>query len=318
MAAPVSDEARAPRSHVEKDGKRASAAAWEAPGNGRPAAASGQTSEVSLRRVSMAYGSRRVLTDLSCSFPAGRISVVLGGSGSGKSTILKLIGGLIPASAGAIDVGGTNVVGLREAELYGVRRRLGMMFQNGALLDSKSVFDNLAFPLREHTRLGEAEIRDRVHQSLAAVGLTDVDNLLPRELSGGMVKRVALARALVRQPQILLVDEPFSGLDPLSTKLIEALLVRINRQQSMTMIVVSHHIPSTMRMADRIVLLLPDAVIEGTPDELAGSDDSRVRRFLTEETDDSESVFASVAEFEQGERRPERRPEPRAPRGARP
>lgn len=252
----------------------------------------------------MSYGRRPVLRGVSCSFPAGAISVVLGGSGSGKSTILKLIGGLIDASAGRIDVGGRNVVGLRESELYEIRRGLGMMFQNGALLDSMSVFDNLAFPLREHSTLSDDEIRDRVHESLAAVGLEDVDDLLPRQLSGGMVKRVALARSLVGRPAILLVDEPFSGLDPLSTKLIEAMLVRINRQHGMTMIVVSHHIPSTMRMADRIVLLLPDEVVEGAPDDLRGSDDARVRRFLNEDVDESEDVLAHVAEFEQGERRP--------------
>lgn len=262
---------------------------------------------MALHEVSMSYGRRPVLKGLSCSFPAGAISVVLGGSGSGKSTILKLIGGLIEAQAGRIDVAGTNIVGLAESSLYDVRRRLGMMFQNGALLDSKSIYDNLAFPLREHSGLREAEIRSRVHESLAAVGLGDVDDLLPRELSGGMVKRVALARALVGRPDVLLVDEPFSGLDPLSTKLIEALLVRINRQAGMTMIVVSHHIPSTMRMADRIVLLLPDFVVEGAPAELATSDDVRVRRFLTEDTDDTEAVFAAASEFEQGERRPERR-----------
>ena len=267
---------------------------------------SASAAEVALSGVHMAYGRRPVLRGVTCSFPSGAISVVLGGSGSGKSTVLKLIGGLISAQAGSIAVAGRDVVGLRESELYEVRRGLGMMFQNGALLDSKSVFDNLAFPLREHSDLDEKQIAARVHESLAAVGLDDVDDLLPRELSGGMVKRVALARALVGHPDILLVDEPFSGLDPLSTKLIEALLVRINRQYGMTMIVVSHHIPSTMRMADRVVLLLPDDVIEGRPAELAGSDDARVRRFLTEDTDDSEAVFASVAEFERGERRPER------------
>lgn len=266
------------------------------------------TAMVELRDVSMSYGSRAVLRGLSCSFPCGAISVVLGGSGSGKSTILKLIGGLIRASAGSITVDDRDVVGLRESELYDVRRGLGMMFQNGALLDSKSVFNNLAFPLREHTSLSESEIADRVHESLAAVGLQDVDELLPRELSGGMVKRVALARALVRRPAVLLVDEPFSGLDPLSTKLIEALLVRINRQSGMTMIVVSHHIPSTMRMADQIVLLLPDAVVAGSPSELAASSDARVRRFLTEDTDASDDVLANAAEFEKGERRPERLP----------
>ncbi len=260
--------------------------------------------EVQLSDVHMSYGRRPVLRGVSCSFPGGQISVVLGGSGSGKSTILKLIGGLIEASRGRVVVAGRNVVGLRESELYEVRRGLGMMFQNGALLDSMTVFDNLAFPLREHSDLSEDEIRDRVHESLAAVGLDDVDGLLPRQLSGGMVKRVALARALVGHPDILLVDEPFSGLDPLSTKLIEALLVRINRQHGMTMIVVSHHIPSTMRMADRIVLLLPDAVIEGAPAELASSRDLRVKRFLSEETDEAETVFAAASEFEQGERRP--------------
>lgn len=270
--------------------------------------------EVRLEGVHMSYGRRPVLRDVSCSFPGGAISVVLGGSGSGKSTILKLIGGLIEAQRGRIDVAGRDVVGLRESDLYEVRRGLGMMFQNGALLDSMTVYDNLAFPLREHSDLSEAEIRDRVHESLAAVGLDDVDGLLPRELSGGMVKRVALARSLVGHPDILLVDEPFSGLDPLSTKLIEALLVRINRQHGMTMIVVSHHIPSTMRMADRIVLLLPDAVIEGAPAELAASRDLRVRRFLSEETDEAEAVFAAASEFEQGERRPERGHPP----GARP
>jgi phospholipid/cholesterol/gamma-HCH transport system ATP-binding protein len=303
MAAPVSDEARA---HLEQ-AQRTAGAALEPPAGERASMQAGTPgADVALKNVSMSYGRRRVLRDLSCAFPAGAISVVLGGSGSGKSTILKLIGGLIGASAGQIDVGGRNVVGLRESDLYGVRRDLGMMFQNGALLDSKSVFDNLAFPLREHSTLSEREIADRVHHSLASVGLSDVDDLLPRELSGGMVKRVALARALVGQPKILLVDEPFSGLDPLSTKLIEALLVRINRQHAMTMIVVSHHIPSTMRMADQVVLLLPDGVIAGSPAELSGAADPRVRRFLTEETDDSDAVFASVAEFEQGERRPER------------
>jgi phospholipid/cholesterol/gamma-HCH transport system ATP-binding protein len=262
---------------------------------------------VQLHGVRMSYGRRAVLKGVSCAFPAGAISVVLGGSGSGKSTILKLIGGLIEAQAGRIEVAGTDVVGLPESALYGVRRRLGMMFQNGALLDSKSVFDNLAFPLREHSGLDEAQVTERVHESLEAVGLADVDRLLPRELSGGMVKRVALARALVGRPDVLLVDEPFSGLDPLSTKLIEALLVRINRQHGMTMIVVSHHIPSTMRMADRIVLLLPDTVVEGAPAQLAASPDLRVRRFLTEDTDDSDAVLAMASEFEQGERRPERR-----------
>lgn len=255
----------------------------------------------------MAYGSRAVLRGVSCAFPPGTISVVLGGSGSGKSTILKLVGGLLRAQAGQVVVGGRDITSLSESQLYGVRRRLGMMFQNGALLDSLSVLENLSFPLREHSRLTRDQIKTRVHERLAAVGLEDVDDLMPRELSGGMVKRVALARALMQDPEILLVDEPFSGLDPLSTKLIEALLVRINRTRGMTMIVVSHHIPSTMRMAGHVVLLLPGSVVQGDPAALRSSEDARVRRFLTEDTDASEQILAHTHEFEAGEHAPVRR-----------
>ncbi|HYB97849.1 MAG TPA: ATP-binding cassette domain-containing protein [Candidatus Limnocylindrales bacterium] len=269
-----------------------------------PEASQHSHDHVRLEHVEMAYNGRPVLRDLTCRFPRGRISVVLGGSGSGKSTILKLIGGLIHARDGAVYVGERDIGRLSERALYEVRRELGMMFQNGALLDSLSVFDNLAFPLREHTRLSRDEIERQVHERLQAVGLEDVDDLLPRELSGGMVKRVALARALIQSPRVLLVDEPFSGLDPLSTKLIEALLVRINRKYGMTMIVVSHHIPSTLRMADHVVLLLPGGPVQGSPEQLLASADPRVRRFLTEDTDASEDVLAHAEEFEAGEHRP--------------
>jgi len=255
----------------------------------------------------MSYGHRPVLRGATCSFPRGAISVVLGGSGSGKSTILKLIGGLLRARSGRVMLGRQDISRLSESQLYEVRRQLGMMFQNGALLDSLSVLENLAFPLHEHSRLSRNEIVARVHERLSSVGLEDVDELMPRELSGGMVKRVALARALMQDPEVLLVDEPFSGLDPLSTKLIEALLVRINRTLGMTMIVVSHHIPSTMRMAGHVVLLLPGGVVEGNPATLRNSEDASVRRFLTEDTDASEQILAHTHEFEAGEYNPVRR-----------
>ncbi len=245
---------------------------------------------VVLYRVRMAYGDRVVFNDLSCSFPRGRISVVLGGSGSGKSTILRLIGGLVRPQSGKILVEGDDVARLGERGLYAVRKKLGMMFQGGALLDSLTVFDNVAFPLREHSELSEAEIAAAVHRRLESVGLRDVDQLRPRELSGGMAKRVALARALMQNPVIVLVDEAFSGLDPVSIKLIEALLVRINREYDMTMILVSHHIPSTLRMADRMVLLFPDTVIQGAPAELITSADVRVRRFLNESLESREDL----------------------------
>jgi phospholipid/cholesterol/gamma-HCH transport system ATP-binding protein len=245
---------------------------------------------VAFDRVRMAFGTREVFHSLTCGFPAGRISVILGGSGSGKSTILRLIGGLVRPVSGSIVVDGDEITGLPERALYAVRRKLGMMFQDGALLDSMTVFDNLAFPLREHSRMAEPEIAATVHERLQAVGLSNVDALLPGQLSGGMVKRVALARAVVSKPVILLCDEPFSGLDPLSVRRIESLLVRLNAQLGSTMIIVSHHIASTMRMADHIVLLMPDGPVEGHPEELRRSTVPGVRAFLDEEPDDDVAV----------------------------
>ena len=253
----------------------------------------------------MRFGDREVFSDRTCSFPKGKISVILGGSGSGKSTVLRLIAGLVKPVKGSIVVDGHEVSRMSERRLHKLRRTLGMMFQGGALLDSMSVFDNVAFPLRELTKMGEERVGQEVHSRLEAVGLTDVDDLLPGELSGGMLKRVALARALIQNPVIVLIDEAFSGLDPVSTKLIEALLVRINWEFKMTMILVSHHIPSTLRMADQITLLLPDGLIQGSPGELKRSGDPRVERFLNENVDEGADILTKMADFE-SERAPER------------
>jgi len=228
----------------------------------------------------MAFGSRPVFRDLSCRFPKGRVSCILGGSGSGKSTMLKLIGGLVRPTAGRVLVDGDDVTALSERDLYRVRRKLGMMFQGGALLDSMTVFDNLALPLRERGE-PESRIADEVHDRLAAVGLQDVDPLLPGQLSGGMVKRVALARAIIQRPVILLVDEPFSGLDPISTRRIEGVLLDVNQKFGMTMLVISHDVPSTLRMANWLVLLLPERAVEGEPRALATGRDAEVVEFLT-------------------------------------
>jgi phospholipid/cholesterol/gamma-HCH transport system ATP-binding protein len=228
----------------------------------------------------MAFGSRPVFRDVSLRFPRGRVSVILGGSGSGKSTMLRLIGGLVRPSAGKVLVDGDDVAALSERALFRMRRKLGMMFQGGALLDSLTVFDNLALPLRERGE-PEAAIADEVHDRLVAVGLKDVDGLLPGQLSGGMVKRVALARAIIQRPVILLVDEPFSGLDPMSTRRIEGVLLEVNRTFQVTMLVVSHDVPSTMRMADWVTLLLPERAVAGEPRALASGGDREVVEFLS-------------------------------------
>ncbi len=243
--------------------------------------------QVAFSNVGMSFGRREVFRSLSCGFPAGKLSVILGGSGSGKSTMLRLMGGLVRPSSGTIRVADTDVTTLSESRLFEVRQKLGMMFQGGALLDALTVFDNLALPLRERADMSEAEIADLVHARLEAVGLADVDDLLPGQLSGGMVKRVAVARATMMQPAILLCDEPFSGLDPISAARIERLLLGINRDHGITVILVSHSVASTLRMADHVLILLPDGPIEGSPTTLASATDPRVRAFLGGEVDET-------------------------------
>jgi phospholipid/cholesterol/gamma-HCH transport system ATP-binding protein len=173
---------------------------------------------------------------------------------------------------------------LPERQLFRVRERIGMLFQGGALLDSMTVFENVALPLREHTRQSEAEISERVGRNLAAVGLPDVADLYPRHLSGGMSRRAALARSIVMNPEIVLCDEPFSGLDPLNVRRIEALLVDLSRRAGLTLIVTSHHLASSLRMADRIVFLVDGRAVTGSPEELLRSSDHRIVDFLAAET----------------------------------
>jgi len=235
---------------------------------------------VDVTSVRLAFGERRVFDGLSCRFSQSKVSVILGASGVGKSTLLRLMAGLHRPDYGDIWIGEQEISRLPERQLRKVRRRIGMMFQGGALLDSMTVFDNVALALREHTQLGEAEIADRVHAQFDAVGLKRVDGLLPGELSGGMKKRAALARAMITEPEILLIDEPFSGLDPLAVRLIEALLREVNHGKGLTMILTNHHIGSTMRLADEIVFLSDGAAITGTVKEIKESVDPRIQRFL--------------------------------------
>jgi phospholipid/cholesterol/gamma-HCH transport system ATP-binding protein len=239
---------------------------------------------ISFDGVHLTLGRREVFRGLSCGCQRGKITVVLGGSGAGKSTMLRLIGGLERPDTGSVRVAGDEVNLLPERQLFRVRERIGMLFQGGALLDSMSVFDNVALPLREHTRLSEDEIRERVGRNLASVGLPDVAELFPRHLSGGMSRRAALARCVVMNPEIVLCDEPFSGLDPLNVRRIEALLVDLSRRAGLTLVVTSHHLASSLRMADRIVFLVDGRAVSGAPAELLNNPDHRIVDFLAAES----------------------------------
>lgn len=245
-----------------------------------PTASSSDAADVAFDAIHLRYGERRVFENLQCEMLAQHVTVLMGASGTGKSTLLRMIGGLQRPDSGSVRVAGTQLQELDEPGLAQVRKRLGMLFQNGALLDSMTIFDNVALPLREHSDLSEAEIAAAVRDRLDAVGLDDVEQLLPGELSGGMLRRAALARAIIENPEILLCDEPFSGLDPPNVERIEALLTRLNRERGLTVVVTSHHMASSLRMGHRLVLLKDGAAVSGTPRELAQSEDSNIRDFL--------------------------------------
>lgn len=242
---------------------------------------------VAVEDVDLSFGKNRVFRGLSCSFPRGTITVVLGGSGGGKSTLLRLIGGLVRPDRGRVLVAGEDITQMSERGLFRVRDRIGMLFQDGALLDSMSVAENVALPLQEHTKLSPAVIAAEVSRRLVAVGLPGTEKMYPRELSGGMRRRAALARTIVTDPEIILCDEPFSGLDPINVRRIEALLVELSERLGITMIVTSHHLASTLRMADRMVFMFEGAAISGAPEELLASGNPQLVEFFQAEGDGS-------------------------------
>jgi len=239
--------------------------------------------QIEARDLHYARGGRPIFRGLSCRFRRGAISVVAAASGGGKTTLLRMIACLIRPDRGEIHVDGAGeLVRMSDSDVRAYRRRVGMLFQFGALLDTLSLYDNVALPLREHSRLPEEEIRREVERVFEAVGLEGVDDLLPGELSGGMVKRAGLARALIERPDILLCDEPFSGLDPPTVRRVEDLLLRVNERVGATMIVTSHHTQSTLRIADHLVMLLEGMGVEGPPLELVRGPDPRVAEFFEE------------------------------------
>ena len=236
---------------------------------------------IEIRNVDYAINGRPVFAGLDMDFARGRVTAVMGPSGTGKTTLLRLITGQVHADSGSIVVAGQELRGVRRADLYVLRRRMGMLFQNGALLTDLSVFENVAFPLREHTDLPERLIRQLVLTKLQAVGLRGAAELMPSELSGGMSRRVALARAIVMDPEILIYDEPFVGLDPISLGVILRLIRRLNDALGITSIVVSHDVQEISTVADAVFLLSGGKVVaKGTPQQLHSYPSEIVRQFM--------------------------------------
>jgi phospholipid/cholesterol/gamma-HCH transport system ATP-binding protein len=241
---------------------------------------------IELRDVEFRYDSRAVLSGINMTIPRGKVVGVMGLSGSGKTTILRLIGGQLKPSQGDVTVAGQRIHELSHGDLYRLRRRMGMLFQFGALFTDLSVFENVAFPLREHTRLPSSIIRDLVLMKLHAVGLRGAAHLKPAELSGGMARRVALARAVALDPMLMMYDEPFTGLDPISTGVIANLIRRLNDALGATSILVTHDVQESFNIADHIYFVSAGVIVaEGSPDALRGWNEPFVRQFVHGETD---------------------------------
>jgi phospholipid/cholesterol/gamma-HCH transport system ATP-binding protein len=243
---------------------------------------------VELKDLSFGYGERRILDGVTLSIPRGKVTALMGASGGGKTTVLRLIGGQYRAQAGQVLLHGAQYgkdvqdMGKANAQaLYAARRRMGMLFQFGALFTDLSVFDNVAFPLREHTNLSPALVRDVVLMKLNAVGLRGARDLMPSEVSGGMARRVALARAIALDPELVMYDEPFAGLDPISLGTAARLIRQLNDTMGLTSIVVSHDLEETFHIADKVIVLANGKIAaQGTPQEVRESTDPLVHQFV--------------------------------------
>ena len=234
-----------------------------------------------LRNVTFSYGDRVILRDVTLAVPRGKVTALMGASGGGKTTVLRLIGGQHKAQSGQVLVNGQDVGRMDVQALYAARRRMGMLFQFGALFTDLSVFENVAFPLREHTDLSEDLIRDVVLMKLHAVGLRGARDLMPSQISGGMARRVALARSIALDPELVMYDEPFAGLDPISLGTAAQLIRKLNDAMGLTSIVVSHDVEETFRIADQVVILANGKIAaQGTPDDVRNSTDPLVHQFV--------------------------------------
>jgi len=236
---------------------------------------------IEVRGVRFQRGNRWIFDGVDLDIQRGKITAIMGPSGTGKTTLLRLIGGQLRPDAGSIRVDGHNIPDLSRAELFEERRKMGMLFQSGALFTDLTVFENVAFPLRVHTRLPESMIRDLVLMKLQAVGLRGARDLMPSELSGGMGRRAALARAIALDPQLILFDEPFAGQDPITMGMLVKLIRLLNDALGLTSIIVSHDVPETASIADYIYVIADGKVIgHGEPDVLMNSDEPKLKQFL--------------------------------------
>lgn len=241
---------------------------------------------VSVKNLSFSRGPRKIFDDISLDIQRGKITAIMGPSGTGKTTLLKLIGGQLYPDKGQIHVDGQNVHQLKTKELYTLRKRMGMLFQSGALLTDMNVYDNVAFPLREHTRLPESMIRTLVLMKLHAVGLRGARELMPSELSGGMARRVALARAIALDPLMIMYDEPFTGQDPISMGALVHLIKSLNATLGLTSIIISHDVQETAAIADYIYVLSDGKIVgQGTPHQLEQSNSEWVQQFMNGNAD---------------------------------
>lgn len=241
---------------------------------------------VDIENLHFTYDDRPVLDGINMKIPRGKVVAIMGGSGCGKTTLLRCIGGQLRPSGGSVRLEKHQVCQMSQSELYQLRRRMGMLFQFGALFTDMSVFENVAFPIREHTNLPDALIRDLVLMKLEAVGLRGAANLMPGELSGGMARRVALARALALDPMLVMYDEPFTGLDPIALGVIGQLIRKLNDALGATSIMVTHDIQESLQIVDYIFFMNGGRVVaEGTPDEIRASKDPFVYQFVHAEVD---------------------------------
>jgi phospholipid/cholesterol/gamma-HCH transport system ATP-binding protein len=241
---------------------------------------------VEISELHFAYGKRAVLKGINMTFPKGKLVAIMGLSGCGKTTLLRQIGGVLKPTSGYVKVGGQVIHELDQDALYAMRRKMGMLFQFGALFTDLSVFDNVAFQMREHTDLSEELIRDLVLMKLNAVGLRGTQDLMPSELSGGMARRVALARAVALDPTLIMYDEPFAGLDPISLTVVGDLLRRLNDALGATTVLVTHDVQESLKIVDYVYFMENGVIVaEGTADEIRASDKAFVHQFVHGEMD---------------------------------